>query len=305
MGSTNSRIFRAIDALLGNTISIGSNFVGGISERVKIRDEKRAELIKNAGELAAKNNSEVISNLAQAMAEKHAEKELNALENKVNIALLTTRKLEGHRISEEDESLDDFDEWMNKFEELSSHAKSERLQNIWASILSEKIRKNQSFSLSTLHVVSILDKKTAVLFQDFYNNSVNGKMAKGTISGEEYLNYKLLEENGLIHGLAGNSIMQFDTDIEGNFYFIAGSYAIHGHGTPQQQLHCSALALTRAGEEIGNILPAPQNTISGLRKITETIRPKGLLKRVDLVQVLSPPTTCGTYSFKVFETIDF
>ena len=156
-------------------------------------------------------------------------------------------------------------DWMNAFIRFAEDASSERLQDLFARILSGQIARPSSFSMATLRTVSELDQSIAEDFTLAWAESVGDAIINRPLydSGEWFMRLKRLSEAGLMSstghkqspppynpsplmgGYAAWSPFPCDTHKLFIFYSntIYESFALR--------------SFTRVGREIGSILPPP------------------------------------------------
>jgi hypothetical protein len=92
------------------------------------------------------------------------------------------------------------DDWLNVFEEHAARASSDNLRSLFGRILAGEIRKPGSFSLSTLHFVSVLDAEVAALVQRLAPYTWDRYAFKDAVEGKlKHVELLVLEEAGFLN----------------------------------------------------------------------------------------------------------
>lgn len=166
------------------------------------------------------------------------------------------------------------EDWLNLFGRHSENASSDRLRDLWGKILSGEVRKPGSFSLSTLRLVSELDKEIATKFQSAIKSRILWAQSQFILKpkelrGQQLLDYIFLEEIGLLQQVAGMGGLQLSQEIsaEGRWHFNANNLLLIGEGQPNHKFDIEVIAITRVGREVASILPF--DGLSGMRNIAK------------------------------------
>lgn len=191
--------------------------------------------------------------------------------NVEEIARLTVQSLQDcppcNSSSEPDE------DWLNVFSALAARASSETLREHWAQILAGEIRKPGSFSLSTLQIMSVMDKNLAGIVVRVWP-AVFNEAAVATVGrfgrGSFYHDLVTLDALGVVR--VGMHAVFYKTNAEGYVELIFGRKAlVLGGRHPGQEFRIRGAILTRAGSELSAIVPFGQD-VSILREIGIEIR---------------------------------
>ena len=180
---------------------------------------------------------------------------------------------------------------MNVFEKYAEDASTERMQNLWASVLAGEIRTPKRFSLATLRFISELDSQIAQLWENYAPKVCNGDfiMSSQNIEGKLLEDLLTLQDVGLLRGVGGTlqKIFNFEPPIavanpppvlitllvnQGRSMFIE---AARGH-----KLLIPAILLTKIGKEALGIVKLPFNQAAFEQIIVDI--PKVSLKRIFL-----------------------
>ena len=148
------------------------------------------------------------------------------------------------------------DDWLNLFSSLASRAISQPMKEHWAQILKGEIRSPGSFSLSTLQVMSVLDKSLAETVVRVWPAVIVG-MYVATIGrfneGAFYTDLITLDSLGLIRL---SYAMFFIADDRGEGFLWAGSKALIFRGLPAgQRCRLTVGVLSQSGRELASIVP--------------------------------------------------
>lgn len=153
------------------------------------------------------------------------------------------------------------DDWMNVFEQHAARASSERLQTLFAQILAGEVRRPGAFSLSTLHMVSVLDQHTAGLITKLVPFVLEGHVILSDalephVTLDELID---LEDSGLITGSAGTLSINPNSGESGRVRWGAGGRLFVVEFEPNQTLTMGACFITRPGRELIKLVTAPTN----------------------------------------------
>lgn len=187
-------------------------------------------------------------------------KEYRRQDNKERIAAKAINYLNDSTDKSEPATAVDGD-WLNVFERYAEDASTERLQDIWARVLSGEIRNPNSFSLKTLHFVSELDTRIASTFERYAAKVIDGSflpLIDGTIDSAVLADLLQLHEYGLVSDY--NVAVEHTITLDGRRVLI--NYFDHGICLDRGDLSSSGpltfgipgTTLTQVGREMYSIL---------------------------------------------------
>ncbi|MGB6080214.1 MAG: DUF2806 domain-containing protein [Xanthobacteraceae bacterium] len=223
-----------------------------------------------------RDETEARSKVMQMLAEKSAElgmsdpalleRGLNNLlgrayreqQNKDAIALLTVQRLEDEPAPAD--SAGPSDDWLNAFEEKAAKASSDELRSLFSRILAGEIRKPGSFSLAALHVLSILDQRTASIIEEIVPFAFGNLLFRKALpEGYPVANLIELENIGIIAGSGGTLSTNWTTDSEGNFQFAAGGRILRLVYEPNRKIKIPVYYVSKSGSELFQVLNVDQD----------------------------------------------
>ena len=133
---SNSRAINALDRLAGNLIDFPNPFIEKLikTKRAKTEGEiKVIEGISNSIAEVAVNESDFIKALSSSIYNEHYGKLLN----RHAIAQKAIPLIESEQTPDSSPNMDDIDpDWMNKFIDYAGSISSDKLQDMWAKLLS-------------------------------------------------------------------------------------------------------------------------------------------------------------------------
>ena len=242
-----------------------SRLIGGVADIPAAWLEQKAQAIRD--ETSAR--SAVLKTLSEKSAELGLKDEAllsRGLDNLLGRAYREQRNREGvAREAVEQlridppplESTAPTDDWMNIFEGHAAKASSETMRTLFASVLAGELRKPGSFSLATMHMLSVLDQQTALLINRIAPYVVGGVIifrsaVDGHLSVAELVE---LENAGVLTGSGGTLSSTPTCDANGYCLVPAGTQKLRAKFAPNQKLSISAYMLTRAGKELLGTIP--------------------------------------------------
>jgi hypothetical protein len=279
----------AISRLVAGAADIPAEWLRRVSQGVKDKTEAKSVVSKAVADAAAnlaKNDPEIIQRAAHSL----LTKELRHQTNKESIAKKTIEILQEEPPSQAQTKIDD--DWLNVFERFAEDANSERLQDLWAKVLSGEIRRPKTFSLQTLRFVAELDERTAKLFEKHSSAVISGDFIfEAPKQGVEFSELLELEEAGLLSGTGGFLSKTFELG-PGPIAFPTKNYMVVIIATKPITLTCGAVLLTRVGKEIYN-LAQPSDDIEKIKPFAKKFEQEGVetILYVKKLPPLSPPVT--------------
>jgi Protein of unknown function (DUF2806) len=247
---------KALSRLVASVTDIPASYLQGKAQKIKDGTDARSAVSKAVAKAAAKQAAEdpaIVDRAVEALIASEYRKQ----KNKEAIATRTIEILQDSPSDTESQPPPEIDpDWMNIFEQYAQNASSERLQDIWARVLSGEIRKPKTFSPKTLGFIAELDQEVARVFEKHANAIINNDFIPkpGSLSGDVLTEFLLLEDFGLISGTFGFLSKNVTLSEIGNT-FRYRTHGLHIFGTAGKTVNISALNLTRVGKEIASILP--------------------------------------------------
>lgn len=256
-----SRTIAAIDRLIGSAVDIPGAYVEGVSRRIRARNAIKEELIKIEGEQAADKlrqlpdlSERALGHLIAEQDRKQANREAVGWETLDVLQALPPPGAEATDASAETEALED--DWINVFSDFAGNASSDRLRKLWGQILAGEVRKPGSFSLTTLRVISELDREIAIAFEEVVRLQFrNGLLLKpDKLENDRLLKYTFLEEVGLLQEASGSLIVNLEVGPDGFCYYVEGDHVVKAKPSNGQKLSVSVIKITRVGVQLASIL---------------------------------------------------
>ena len=211
---------KALDRLLGAAVDIPVALLGRSKARIEAQT-KSFELVEGTiGQKAAEQagmNAELVDRAVNVLASKN----YRQYKNREVVARLLVKDLREAGESDSPDAKTPEDDWLNVFERYVEDASSERMQSLWARVLSGEIRKPGSFSLRALRFLSELSQSDAELFSEL------SALAFGTVALRKLVvpsddgdltKLMQLEAAGLIQNVA-------ETHVTYNFKFNAEGFS--------------------------------------------------------------------------------
>jgi gas vesicle protein len=283
---------KAICRLIAGVVDIPPVYLNSFTQGINASGESKAlvnkEIAAAAAMLVAQNEG-----IAARSAYSLLAKEYRHQKNKENI-IKKTMKLLGDDASamvetDQTSSPQSVDEdWMNVFEKFAEDASTDRMQTLWARVLSAEIRQPKSFSLPTLRFIAELDQDIALLFEKYSPRICNHQIipASASLEGPELTDLLRLQDAGLITGVGGklSNIFAFDRDAigirnQGRIILIKGIVG--------SRLEISGVLTTRTGKELLKIFKSPFD-MDSLNLIVRDL-PKAGLKSISMLTPLPAP----------------
>lgn len=153
--------------------------------------------------------------------------------------------------------------WITRFFDSVADVSDEDLQKLWGKVLAGEIKQPRSYSLRTLETLKNLSKYEAELFQKILPYIITANrnliLTSDTKILEKYgLTYEemiTLDECGLINSSALLSINQLVSNTEHIFLHNSSKLIlVKGLNTDEVEISIGVFCLTRAGQELFNIL---------------------------------------------------
>lgn len=147
------------------------------------------------------------------------------------------------------------DDWLNLFASYAERASSETMRQHWAQILAGEIRKPGTFSLVTLQVASVLDKKLASIIENVCGFLVDRKYVptNGRLNeGKFYSHLLALDGIGFLRVGAGSQF--YVGGPQGHISLQLTGKKLWANVTPGRRIVVNCAFLTLAGLEMLNVI---------------------------------------------------
>ncbi|GAC89499.1 hypothetical protein Gbth_103_002 [Gluconobacter thailandicus F149-1 = NBRC 100600] len=251
-----------------------------VDDEIK-REEHQTDAQKNVLELLVPKVAERISADPILLEQATIAMMGKSYQNKLNTDSVINNAFEdiSKKYSDSSDNNDSLDEdWLNIFSSHAEKASSERARQLWGRILSGEVRHPGSFSLSTLRILSEIDKSTAeifvnlcpIIFLDFI--IISRKNKENIFSDLMYL-----QEYGILKGV--------DSFLSMNFKFLGKKTSLHDGDvyidievSSDDKLSLNSIVLTRAGKELFKTIDFEKNyqrkieeISSGLEEVPEIV----------------------------------
>lgn len=274
-----SRFLSATDRLLGGIVGVPAAYIEGFRKRIELKNEAREALIREQTRqaLEALQYTDV---LGRATAERFISEEMRKQLNREAVWLNAVEAVKALPPPSEEEARgddrgdhDELDpDWINMFTSYVDKASTERMQQLWGSILAGEIRKPGSFAPSTLRVISEMDAEIAQAFQEVVGRRIPDGviLMPDDLRNQTLFKYNLLEEVGLLQELNGGLNLTITRDcenyaiIESKNYFLQ-VFFLEGI----DEFHLKVVRITRVGQQIASILPWDE--VEALREVERRI----------------------------------
>lgn len=290
-----SRAISALDRLLGGLLGIPAAWLERIEARIRNQTYRESIIQKAAADkwAGAILNDEEVSRVVTEIA---LGSSLVSTVNKMQVAEIAINELLQNNVDEgntgeQEEEQEISEDWLNHFSSYAEKASSEGVRTLWARVLAGQIRKNGSFSLTSLRLLSELDQTMATMFEKEVKYRIENtfilKPKIEELTGARLKSLLYLEEVGLLHsadpiggvqqtinpGKDGKGMLR-----EQDLLLIVG---IH------EKLQFKVVLLTQAGREIASIL-TPADPVEVLMNVGRII--EGKVNSMEIHRIRSKTT---------------
>ena len=273
---------KAFGQLCTAAVDIPVAFLEGKSAEIRTTTEARLQIIRKVGNVISEQievPKEYIIKASSKFAAKVIKEQLNLDQITLNAA---TELANNKQIDSDNKETEDISEdWLNEFENLARLKSSEDMKLVFGKILSGEIIKPGKFSIKTIKLISQLDNEAAKLFQLFCSQSVSMRIENYVIDGRvisfhgsagsnslapfglSFLELNVLQEYGLI--IANyDTYMHYSSCIvnEQNhdvpvLHFQNKNYALVPSDKEKydKNVELRGVVLTNAGKELLDIIP--------------------------------------------------
>lgn len=273
---------KAFGQLCTAAVDIPVAWLEGKSAEIRTTTEARLQIIRKEGNVISEQievPKEYITKASSKFAAKVIKEQLNLDQITLNAAneLSNNKQINSNNKESEDISED----WLNEFENLARLKSSEDMKLVFGKILSGEIIKPGSFSIKTIKLISQLDNQAAILFQVFCSQSISMRAGQNILDGRvvsftgnaasnsltpyglSFGALNVLQEYGLIIS-DYNSYMHYSpcianeqNQVSASLHFQNKDYALVPSDREKydKDLKLSGVALTKAGKELIDIIP--------------------------------------------------
>lgn len=272
---------KALSQLIGSVIDIPVAWFEGFASR--IRDESKARsivmeaLAAKSAEVGVSDPSLLNRGLINLLGRAYREQE-----NKEEIAKKTLERLVEEPPSPTSEGPSD--DFMNLFGDYAAKATSEKLREMWADVLAGEIRKPCSFSLATLHFVSVLDREIAQATEAVLSHAVQGTLVLlETGDGEFYDKIGYAVSSGIIHSAIENTTLTKEA-IPGQTLvpFLMNNVVILAHHDMPlvPPISVAGNSITRTGKEMQELLK-PKASEKAISLLVDQLKRNQRVKKIE------------------------
>lgn len=255
---------KAISRLVGASIEIPAAWLEQKAQAIRDETEARSAVMKalaaKSAELGLSDHALLDRGLDNLLGKAYREQA-----NKEAVAIKTLEHLADGPAAAD--AVAPSDDWMNVFEGQAARATSEELRNLYAKILAGEIRKNGSFSLSTLHLVSVLDRHLASLIETIAPYTTSGKYLWTSVSSEllQFDNARHLEDVGFL-SIGGGALQMMINMPNEIVRYDFGNISILAKYLGKKELSISSYPISRSGAELLATLEMPPPELSQVAK---------------------------------------
>lgn len=252
---------KALSRLIGAAVEIPAGLLDEQAQKIKDRTEARSKVMQSiaakAAELAVADPAVMERGLHSLLGKAYREQE-----NREDVAKKAAEHLQADPPPADSEGPSD--DWMNVFEDRAAKASSEDLRELLSRILAGEVRRPGSFSLSTMHLISILDQPTAQKLAKLAPYVWDGStVLKTTIDAVlPYSELLELEDIGLITTGAGMLTVQKEATPTGMVGFFKESLAVVGHFEGPNKRSFPAYSISRSARELIAVMDAKPDVLA-------------------------------------------
>lgn len=271
----NSRMISSLDRFGGSIPDILTAYLEEKAKGVRNRGSLRRALLESA-QLQASESIEA-GNLATPVAAELTDSRIRSIENKLHVLDRAIDELAENPGSGEPEPQDEAAEinpdWLNYFEGHAEKATTEHVRGLWGKVLAGEIRKPESFSFTTMRILSEIDQRTATWFAEEVRFRIRGEyiLFPQKYEGEVVKRMMALEQIGLLYRVDPGSGLRrtFSPDERGLVLIEEGNMCLLIH--TDKKISIKVIDLTVAGRQIATILP-PVEPMPMFEKVVEVMK---------------------------------
>jgi len=255
-----SRAVKAIGKLIGAIVDIPTAYAERPAEKIRAEtkrqilfDDSKNEIVINLG--ADDDDFAVRTRMF------HENRLLKGQYNREKVAQYALEDLSVDNVDNVDLEIEEVSEdWLDNFSSYTEKVSIKEMQKLWAKILAGEIRQPGSFSLSTLRLMSEMDKTTAERISRHVNHVLGGSLItynSGThVSGNINAELLELEALGILTGVS--SLLNKPIEIpESKFLSMPyiGDFILVKFNDDVTKISLPSIPLTRIGKELLSLLP--------------------------------------------------
>lgn len=279
----------AISRLVGGLTDIPAAWLQARVDEINATSEAQRIVklgLANAAAASAVGQSELVDCALASMLPRHLQKQAN----REAVARKTLEELETADVQASEDVAEPDPDWMNVFGRYAEDATSDRLQTLWARVLSGQIRRPGRFSLSTLRFLSEIEMDIAKLLE-----TIEGEIVLNSfmlISAKQRLPFNTfveLNHAGLLSEFVGSGLgRSFEADEDGDL-LVGGdepteeSLGLYVRGDPGQKFRMDVIGLTKIGRQVSVLLPRTTTPEEKLERLGKVFADAGA-KAVDLIR---------------------
>ncbi|WP_166141181.1 DUF2806 domain-containing protein [Methylosinus sp. RM1] len=198
---------RNLDKAVSRLLLAGSDNLTGRFERgTLIRQAKTSADLRLIEEASKRlpNRLETNSNLAERALEFSLSESILRQTNREEIARLAITDLHEKCPNQTTDAPTEIDDdWLNEYSHLSEKKGSADIQMLWARILSGKIRNPQSFSLRSLHLLSMIDTRDGNIIHKALSYTISSNFIFTSPNFKDINIFIECEDNNVLSGTSG------------------------------------------------------------------------------------------------------
>lgn len=184
-------------------------------------------------------------------------------------------------------NLDPIDEdWLDIFSSYAEKANTERTRQLWGRILSGEVRKPGSISLTSLRIISEVDRSTAEFFTSLMPIVLGDCLYVGNkYKSRIFDDLLMLEATGLVSGVQGNFFKQ--TEKQSPNIFLGGFEKLVAYikVLDFEQFNIPCITLTKSGRELMKVIGSAFNVEQAAQSLIDTI-PKEHIFEIKVHEVI-------------------
>lgn len=287
---------QAISRLISGVVDIPFAGLERVSQGIRDKTEAKSLVSKALAEAVAasvKEDPALIERASHSFLARGLRRQVTreAIARKTLVILQEDEPPPGSTAEPEHHKVDE--DWLNTFERYAEDASSDRLQDLWASVLAGELRKPKAFSLQTLRFVAELDQEIATTFERWASAVLFGEFIPRPPEVDPHISEIVtLEESGLFSSPLSNLAKFFNFE-PGLRSFPYKTHSMFIQFEAAQTISFPIVALTRVGREIYSIIHPPDD-------IEHAKRFAMSLPKNNILHIFYAPTTAmrdGSVSF--------
>lgn len=261
---------KALSRLIGAGVEIPAAWLEQKAQAIRDETKARSRVIEMLAEKSAElglSDTELLDRgLNNLLGRAYREQE-----NREAVAIKTIEQLEQDPTPVD--GAGPSDDWMNTFETHAAKASSEELRILFSRLLAGEIRKPGRFSLSTMQLLSVLDRQMAALVEIVAPHVWEGSfILQQSIDGIiDHMDLLHLEEAGVISLAGGMMSITKVVNIDGYLGFRFRAVGVVGQFEPNKSVRMRSYSVSRAGRELISILAVQPDVVA----LAKSLRTKG------------------------------